>query len=126
MYASRRSPKLLLEEITTYVPKCLEKGDTEWSGIFRRLGEFRDDGHAVKLGRAVRNGQLVAERFGGRDGDGGGDEEREWEMVKGFMWEKIGNMVIDSVEDSGNTWARSVGFEEAWAVYEDRSGEARL
>jgi len=88
MYASRRSPELLLEEVTTYVPSKMEKGDGEWPGIFERLGEFRDDGHAAKLGRAVRNGELVA------DGEG---------RIKGFMWEKIGNMVIDSVEDEGVT-----------------------
>jgi hypothetical protein len=37
MYASRRSPKLLLEEITGYVPKDLEAGSSEWGGIFGRL-----------------------------------------------------------------------------------------
>jgi hypothetical protein len=117
MYASRRSPPLLLEEIATYVPKRLEKGEAEWPGIFERLFEFEDDGHAVKLGRAVRNGELVSKEFEGKE---------EWVRVKGFMWEKIGNMVIDSVEDTGARWARSVGFEEAWKEYEDRPREAHL
>ena len=54
------------------------------------------------------------------------DGKVEWERVKGFMWEKIGNMIVDSVEDTGKTWARSVGFEEAWREYEDRPREARL
>ena len=36
------------------------------------------------------------------------------------MFDKIGNMVIDSVEDTGEHWARSVGFAEAWAEYKDR------
>lgn len=118
MYTSRRSPPLLLEEISTYTPKKLEKGDAEWPGIFQRLFEFSDDGHAVKLGRAVRNGEIVSK----------GWEEKgvEWDRVKGFMWEKIGNMVVDSVEDTGKTWARSVGFEEAWTEYEDRPRETRL
>jgi hypothetical protein len=39
MYASRRSPKPLLEEITGYVPKDLEVGGGEWSGIFDRMFE---------------------------------------------------------------------------------------
>ena len=47
MYASRRSPPLLLEEISTYVPKKLEKGDAEWPGLFGRLFEFHDE-----IGRA--------------------------------------------------------------------------
>ena len=116
MYASRRSPPLLLEEISTYTPKRLEKGDAEWPGLFRRLFEYADDGHAVKLGRAVRNGELLSDRWAA-----GGEGK-----IKGFMWEKIGNMVVDSVEDTGKTWARSVGFDEAWVEYEDRPREARL
>jgi hypothetical protein len=40
MYASRRSPKLLLEEITGYVPKDLEAGSGEWKGIIKRLFDF--------------------------------------------------------------------------------------
>lgn len=120
MYASRRSPPLLLSEIGTYIPKKLEKGEVEWPGLFERLFEFQDDGHAVKLGRAVRNGELVSE---GGDGD---KEEREGFKVRGLMWEKIGNMVVDSVEDTGKTWARSVGFEEAWVEYENRPIETRL
>ncbi|PQE28606.1 hypothetical protein CJF32_00005695 [Rutstroemia sp. NJR-2017a WRK4] len=110
MYASRRAPKLLLEEVATYVPKYLEAGDAEWKGIFERLWNFEDDGHAVKLGRAVAHAEVVSEGF----------EKEEWARIKGFMWLKIGNMVVDSVEDTGDNWARSVGFSEAWEKYEDR------
>jgi hypothetical protein len=115
MYASRRSPALLLEEISGYVPARLpaetsttngygSMKDTEWPGIFKRLFELdHDDGHAIKLGRAVRNGEVVSEGY----------EGEEWCMLKGYLWEKVGNMVVDSVEDSGVRWARSVGFDEA-------------
>ena len=116
MYASRRSPALLLEEITTYVPAKLEAGDAEWNGIFQRLFEYQDDGHAIKLGRAVANGENVSKGY----------EDEEWARIKGFMWEKVGNMVVDSVEDTGVRWARSVGFEEAWKDYEDRPRRAQL
>jgi hypothetical protein len=111
LYTSRRSPALLLEEITNYVPKKLEAGDAEWKGIFQRLFVFpEDDGHAVKLGRAVAEAEVVSKKFEGED----------WAKIKGFMFEKIGNMVADSVEDTGPTWARNVGFEQAWEKYEDR------
>jgi hypothetical protein len=116
MYASRRSPALFQEEISLYTPTKFEAGDAEWKGIFQRLFEFQDDGHAVKLGRAVRNGELVSKGY----------EDEDWAKVKGFMWEKIGNMAIDSVEDTGVHWARSVGFEEAWRDYEDRPRKVRL
>ncbi|CZR56682.1 related to HypA-like protein [Phialocephala subalpina] len=127
MYASRASPELLLDEISTYVPAKLpaetaatngqgSMKDTEWPGIFERFFNYPDDGHAVKLGRAVANGERVSKEY----------ENEEWCKIKGFMWEKIGNMVIDSVEDSGATWARSVGFPEAWEEYEDRPRRAQL
>ncbi len=112
MYASRRSPPLLMSEITDYVPIAKSSASTpkaEWKDIFGRLFKFEDDGHAVKLGRAVRNGQLVCGKWEG--------EGKKWVKVRGEMWEKVGNMVIDSVEDTGAHWARSVGFKEAWEGY---------
>lgn len=107
MYASRRSPALLIDEISSYVPvksSANEDGtEAEWQGIFERLCEMSDDGHAPKLGRAVRNGQIVSKGY----------ENEDWCLIKGDMWEKVGNMVVDSVEDTGEKWARSVGFDEA-------------
>lgn len=93
MYASRRSPELLLEEISGYVPKLLEAGDAEWNGLFQRLFEFEDDGHAVKLGRAVAHAEVVSKAY----------EDQDWAKIRDFMWLKIGNMVVDSVEDTGVT-----------------------
>lgn len=110
MYASRRSPALFLNEISDYVPAKKDPSQTSWEGIFTRLFEYEDDGHAVKLGRAVANAKKVSKAY----------EGEPWVKVKGGMWEKLGNMVIDSVEDTGATWARSVGFDEAWVEYKDR------
>lgn len=110
MYASRRSPPLLLNEITEYVPTAKDASATSWSGIFTRLFAFEDDGHAVKLGRSVANAEQVSRVY----------EGEKWARISKPMWEKIGNMVVDSVEDTGATWARSVGFEEAWEEYGDR------
>ncbi|KAE9364545.1 hypothetical protein N431DRAFT_447716 [Stipitochalara longipes BDJ] len=131
MYASRRSPRLLTSEITDYTPAKPKEAD--WNGIFTRLWNYKDDGHAIKLGRAVRNGELISEAKEEGSGKGGktngvktngvaGDGLK----VKGEMWEKIGNMVIDSIEDTGVRWARSVGFEEAWTEYEDRPSKSQL
>jgi hypothetical protein len=90
----------------------------KWDGIWQRLFELEDDGHASKLGRAVAYGEIVCKEY----------ENEEWVKVKGDMWQKIGNMVVDSVQDTGEKWARSVGFEEAWAAYKDRdtSNQARI
>jgi hypothetical protein len=42
------------------------------------------------------------------------------------MWLKIGNMVIDSVEDDGTNWVRSAGFDEAWKDYKDRPRQVHI
>ncbi|RDL40920.1 uncharacterized protein BP5553_00899 [Venustampulla echinocandica] len=118
MYASRRAPPLLMDEISNYVPAKLEKGDAEWPGIFERLIGFQDDGHASKLGRSVRHGELASKKWE--------DKNADWIKVKGFMWGKIGNMVIDSVEDTGERWVRSAGFDEAWEEFADRPRREKI
>ena len=60
MYASRRSPKLLLNEITDYSPKQPSDG---WEEIFKRVDQHNDDGHAAKLIRALAHGQQVSGPF---------------------------------------------------------------
>lgn len=115
-YAARRSPKLLLEEVTGYVPKDLEAGQAEWKGILRRLVDIDDEGHASKLGRAVANAEKESAPF----------EDKDWCIIKSWMWEKIANMVVDSVEDTGDMWVRSCGFDEAWTKYEDRPRQTHL
>ncbi|KAH8591440.1 hypothetical protein B0O99DRAFT_632065 [Bisporella sp. PMI_857] len=118
LYASRRSPALHPEEVATYVPKLLEAGDAEWPGLFNRLFEFNDDGHAIKLARTVAFAEKMMS-------DGNYDAE-EWARIKGSMWEKVGNMIVDSVEDSGAKWVRSAGFEEAWRGIGDRPRKGKL
>jgi len=75
-----------------------------------------DDGHAIKLARAVAHGEEVCKNY----------ENEDWCKIKGYMWLKVGNMVIDSVEDDGVHWARSVGFEEAWKDYKDRPRKVHI
>jgi len=111
MYASRRSPKLLFDEIKNYKPKKMASNSSEgWNDVFERVKNFDDDGHAAKLVRALANAKNICAPY----------EDKEGFVVKGDMWDKLGHMVIDSVEDSGDHWARSVGFEEAWEKFADR------
>ena len=69
-----------------------------------------DDGHANKLVRALKHGEIVSKPW----------QKKEAFRIKGGMWLNLGHMAIDSVEDSGEPWVRSAGFEEAWTKYEDR------
>ncbi|GIC90050.1 questin oxidase family protein [Aspergillus udagawae] len=109
-YVSRRVPKLLLEEVTTYeAPK-------DWKTIFHVSSVHpRDDGHLSKLLRALANGEKVCRPFEAR-------AEELGLLVTGDMWLKIANMAIDSTQgDQMDTmWIRSAGFEEAWKNFHDR------
>ncbi|KAF2436806.1 hypothetical protein EJ08DRAFT_644413 [Tothia fuscella] len=106
MYASRRSPKILKEEISGFKGK---KEDS-WENIFERVRELPDDGHASKLVRAVAHGKQYCQKFEGEKGF----------VFNGESWDKLGNMVIESVEATGSNWVRSAGFDEAWVDYKDR------
>jgi Questin oxidase-like len=107
MYASRKSPKLMMNEIIDYSPK--QPGD--WEAVFKRVDRHEDDGHAAKFIRALANGQQASAPF----------EETEFWPVRGKSWLLLAHMVIDSVEDDGNHWVRSAGFPQAWDQFHDRA-----
>ena len=108
MYASRKSPKLLMDEITDYSPK---RPDDGWEQIFKRVDQHEDDGHASKFIRALAHGRQASGPF----------EEKESWPIQGDSWLKLAHMVIDSVEDDGNHWVRSAGFPQAWEQFHDRA-----
>lgn len=100
MYASRKSPQLLLDEITKY----RSKQDGSWDASIKRVNALSDDGHASKLVRALAHGEQVCKPYEGKDGF----------VIKGDMWRTLAQMAVDSVEAGGPTWVRSCGFDEAW------------
>ena len=113
MYASRKCPDILVGEVVNYNPKVPPKDENRpWAEIFERIKRKDDDGHSAKFVRALAHGKDFCRKYELP----GADEFR----MKGDMWDKAGHMVIDSVEDSGATWARSVGFDEAWSDFTDR------
>lgn len=93
MYSSPRPPKLLLDEITNYK----SKKNSSWEDIFDRVKKYHDDGHACKLVRALANGERFCKQY----------EDREGFPIKGDMWQKLGNMAIDSVEAGSPDYVRS-------------------
>lgn len=113
MYASRASPDLTvgLNDIKTYRSPSASSpnGLQDWNALAQKLFTYpHDDGHAVKLLRALAVGsRLNVDK-----------EDREWQKLKGEDWLRVANMVVDSVarqldKDQG-AWGRSVGFDEAW------------
>lgn len=78
LYASRRSPKPLMDEITHYKPKS----PGPWDGIIERVRNHNDDGHAAKLVRALANGEQICKPF----------EDNQNFRVKRKMWLQLGHM----------------------------------
>jgi len=117
MYASRASPRLLLNEITNYQPTSTTplNSQSSWDDIIKRVNRLEDDGHASKLVRALKHGEEACKEFEGGDGF----------VVRGDMWRVLGGMVVDSVEAGQPKWVRSCGFEEAWTEVPERDS-ARL
>lgn len=70
------------------------------------MHRFVDDGHAIKLWRAVFAGRTVSEPYG----------DRNWLKIQGGLWDQVGRIIVDAVESPGPTWVRNAGFEEAWEV----------
>ncbi|RDW74646.1 questin oxidase family protein [Aspergillus mulundensis] len=111
MYVSRNAPELYLHEITAYPVT------QDWDSIIKQsIRHTHDDGHLVKLIRALKNGEAVCTQYQGR-------EEELGLKIAGESWLRIGNMVIDSVHGKGEEkmWVRSTGFDEAWEGVEDRA-----
>jgi Questin oxidase-like len=109
MYASRHSPGLLLNEISNH--KLTSSG----KDAFERVRALPDDGHASKLVRAFAHGAVVCRPF----------EDKQEFRIKREHWEKLGDMVVDSVEGAGGegNWVRSAGFEEAWEKVPKRESQ---
>jgi hypothetical protein len=105
-YVARGMPALDFAHLRDYVPQADRPGPL--ADILPRIHDFVDDGHTVKLFRAIGIGRHICQPY----------EERgcDWLLIKGDTWDKIGHMVADSVEAPGPTWVRNSGFDEAWEV----------
>lgn len=109
MYAAHGAPASRLDVIREYRPKR----PSGWDEVQARMVAVSDDGHGVKLVRALLHGQQVCAPY----------EEREEFRVKAADWLQMGHMAVDSVEntDEEERWVRSSGFDEAWETVPTRS-----
>ena len=80
LYASRRSPKPLMDEVINYKP--VKPDQSSWGAIIERVRSYQDDGHGSKLVRALKHGEEVCKPY-----EGNGNFR-----IRGPMWEKLGNM----------------------------------
>lgn len=143
IYASRGAPELRFDELREYVGRA---GNVEGVGsltqgggnprvvIVERVLKIEDDGHVGKTVRALLAGAVVerewlaAKEEGKQDRMESGTGEKkglasladeDGLLIKGDLWLKAGEMVVDAAEESvergeESKWARNVGFDEAW------------
>ncbi|KAI1654881.1 hypothetical protein F4813DRAFT_368789 [Daldinia decipiens] len=106
-YAARGCPPFELDNIAAYVPRAgkLTSVDEQLALMHTR----EEDGHGIKLFRAVSIGQTLSEKY----------EDRPWIRIKGDMWTRIGHLVVDSFQTEPH-WVRGAGEDEAWDVIPDR------
>ena len=115
IYACQGSPELRTEEITNYQPRQMHWNS--WPKVIDRSKNISCDGHVVKMIRALNHASIMSAPYETLD-----ENERSF-PVKGNMWLKIANMVLDSTEDYSSVldkWMRGPGFDLAWDVVPDR------
>jgi len=109
IYVSQGSPTLLIEEITSYPIR------RDWRALFNEgISNPRDDGHIVKMMRAVALGERFCQPYEGKGFEGGFP-------VHGDMWLRVGNMIADSTNGHTRHWVNPTGLDEGWKNFESRT-----
>ncbi|CAJ2508118.1 Uu.00g093040.m01.CDS01 [Anthostomella pinea] len=108
-YAARACAPLSVDKITSYVPRDKKPGPA--IELLPRIHSLEEDGHVVKLFRAIGVGQNASKEY----------EDKDWMKIKGDLWTKIGHMVFDGAETPGPTWIRGSGDPDAWKEVHDRA-----
>lgn len=66
-----------------------------------------DDGHAIKLSRAAVICEGLAKKY----------KDADWLVLKGDdLWRRIHNLIADSFEAPGTTFALVTGYHSGWDV----------
>jgi hypothetical protein len=110
-YAGNGSAELDLKYIRDYQPS-LSKG-MDWATLYKVVNDVHDDGHIVKLVRALKLGETVVQPYEQ-------DEKPDHFPVTGDLWLKMAQMCHDStfgIEDliePSLKWVYGSGFDMAW------------
>lgn len=103
-YAARAVPELSLDQIKGYKPMA-QGPSPSIAEVASQIHPMPDDGHAIKLARAVGICEELTKKY----------QDRDWVLLKGDdTWAKIRHLVIDSLRGPGEYWVRSAGLDEAW------------
>ncbi|KAF4959830.1 hypothetical protein FGADI_1333 [Fusarium gaditjirri] len=108
-YIARGSPALRGDLLRGYKPKDGDNLVGKPEELFPRIHKVVDDGHTVKLARALMLAQRITKPY----------ENKDWVKIKGDdEWLRAVYLLLDANEEAdrqgGTMWVRSSGFDEAW------------
>ncbi|KAL7797506.1 hypothetical protein V8C37DRAFT_369699 [Trichoderma ceciliae] len=107
-YIARGCPPLRLDAIKSFTPKQ-DPGDSaaKPEHLLPRFHEIVDDGHTIKVVRALFIAQELSRKFAGKPWIRIADDE---------TWLKIHHVLLESTEGPQEPalWVRSAGFDDAW------------
>ncbi|PTB35431.1 uncharacterized protein TrAFT101_008980 [Trichoderma asperellum] len=106
-YIARGCPPLRLDAIKSFVPKQDSSFATKPADLLPRFHEIIDDGHTIKVVRALLIAQELSRKYAGRPWIRIADDE---------TWLKVHQILLQGTEGPQEPalWVRSAGFEEAW------------
>jgi hypothetical protein len=106
-YVARGSPPLHPEAIRGYRPideaaSAAVRGPAD---LISRFHDVLDDGHTIKVVRALLIAQELARKYA----------DRNWIAIKSDdEWTRVHLMLMDSAGGQDPRWIYNSGFEEAW------------
>ncbi|KAF7546441.1 hypothetical protein G7Z17_g8437 [Cylindrodendrum hubeiense] len=104
-YIARGCPPLTPESLFSYMPKDASSLVLRPEELLSRIHTIIDDGHTVKLSRALLLAQRVSKPY----------EGRPWIRIPdNDAWLKAQYLLLDGNEHWEVKWVRAGGFEEAW------------
>lgn len=93
-----------MSEISTYIPKVPSQ---TWHGLLIRALALPDDGHVVKLLRALASASQICvslEKASAINNHGDGEIEERFPIRGEEMWLNVAHLAMDSFEAGGPRW----------------------
>ncbi|KAF6808362.1 HypA protein [Colletotrichum sojae] len=106
-YAARGSPELRIDAVRSYRPKDQDQKKplvSKPTDLLSRFHNIPDDGHTIKVVRALGICQELSDKYAGRP----------WVKIKDEDWLKLHYSVLDGTEHVEEKWVRTTGLDEAW------------
>lgn len=104
-YVARGCPALHPDSLFDYMPKDASSLVARPEELLPRIHTIIDDGHTVKLSRALLLAQRVSQPY----------QDRPWIRIPDDdAWLRAQYLLLDGNEHWEVKWVRAGGFEEAW------------